>query len=94
MLSLSADNLMLQIVSPRIWLPSMQITWGVLTFCTSVVHDVRKVAYLVCFVESCHLTFPNTTPDVRHQVFSGYGGSIYICRHALYSGVVCSTRSP
>lgn len=26
------DNLMLQIVSPRIWLPTMQIVWGVLTF--------------------------------------------------------------
>ena len=26
------DNLMLQIVSPRIWFPSMQLVWGILTF--------------------------------------------------------------
>lgn len=26
------DNLMLQVVSPRIWLPMMQLIWGVLTF--------------------------------------------------------------
>ena len=26
------DNLMLQAVSPRVWLPTMQIVWGVLTF--------------------------------------------------------------
>lgn len=35
MLSVScevSDNLMLQVVSPRIWLPTMQIVWGVLTF--------------------------------------------------------------
>lgn len=29
---LSLDNLMLQRVPPRIWFPSMQIIWGVLTF--------------------------------------------------------------
>lgn len=26
------DNLMLQVVRPRIWLPTMQVIWGVLTF--------------------------------------------------------------
>ena len=26
------DNLMLQVVQPRIWFPAMQIVWGVLTF--------------------------------------------------------------
>ncbi len=26
------DNLMLQVVSPRIWFPSMQLVWGILTF--------------------------------------------------------------
>jgi len=31
------DNVMLQIVSPRIWLPLMQIIWGVLTFWYAVV---------------------------------------------------------
>jgi hypothetical protein len=45
-LNLSADNLMLQVVSPRIWLPSMQIVWGVLTFCTSAVHNVQQVTDL------------------------------------------------
>lgn len=28
----ASDNLMLQVVSPRIWFPSMQIIWGILTF--------------------------------------------------------------
>ncbi|KAK0206635.1 major facilitator superfamily domain-containing protein [Desarmillaria ectypa] len=37
------NNLMLQIVPPRIWLPCMQILWGVLTFCTSAVHNVQSV---------------------------------------------------
>lgn len=27
-----ADNLMLQVVPPRIWFPLMQIIWGILTF--------------------------------------------------------------
>jgi hypothetical protein len=26
------DNLMLQVVPPRLWFPLMQIVWGVLTF--------------------------------------------------------------
>ncbi|KIK48706.1 hypothetical protein CY34DRAFT_580095 [Suillus luteus UH-Slu-Lm8-n1] len=26
------NNLMLQVVPPRLWFPSMQIVWGVLTF--------------------------------------------------------------
>lgn len=37
------NNLMLQVVSPRIWLPTMQIVWGVLTFCSSAVHNVQQL---------------------------------------------------
>ncbi|EIM88537.1 MFS general substrate transporter [Stereum hirsutum FP-91666 SS1] len=37
------NNLMLQIVRPRIWLPAMQIIWGVLTFCTSAVTNVHQI---------------------------------------------------
>ncbi|KZP04351.1 MFS general substrate transporter [Athelia psychrophila] len=44
------NNLMLQVVSPRIWLPSMQIIWGVLTFCTSVVHSVEQI-YIIRFFQ-------------------------------------------
>ncbi|TCD66946.1 hypothetical protein EIP91_000724 [Steccherinum ochraceum] len=37
------DNLMLQIVPPRIWFPCMHILWGVLTFCTSAVKNVEQI---------------------------------------------------
>jgi len=37
------NNLMLQIVPPRIWFPCMHITWGVLTFCTSAVKNVQQI---------------------------------------------------
>ncbi|KAM5534921.1 hypothetical protein V8D89_011476 [Ganoderma adspersum] len=36
-------NLMLQVVPPRIWFPTMQIVWGVLTFCTSAVTNVQQI---------------------------------------------------
>ncbi|KAF8915895.1 MFS general substrate transporter [Mucidula mucida] len=45
------NNMMLQIVSPRIWLPSMQIVWGVLTFCTSAVHNVESI-YAIRFFQA------------------------------------------
>jgi len=69
-----ADNLMLQVISPRIWLPSMQIIWGILTFCSSAVQDVQQVIYLVRFrrvfsIKSCNL-------DLRDQIFSRDGGSV------------------
>jgi len=44
------NNLMLQVVSPRIWFPSMQIIWGVLTFCMSVVKNVNQV-YAIRFLQ-------------------------------------------
>lgn len=44
------NNVMLQIVSPRIWLPLMQIIWGVLTFCTSAVHRIEQV-YAIRFFQ-------------------------------------------
>jgi len=44
------NNLMIQIVRPRIWLPSMQIVWAVLTFCTSTVHTVEQV-YAIRFLQ-------------------------------------------
>ncbi|EIN10585.1 MFS pantothenate transporter [Punctularia strigosozonata HHB-11173 SS5] len=37
------NNLMLQVVPPRIWFPAMQIVWGVLTFCTSAVTTVQQL---------------------------------------------------
>jgi len=37
------NNLMLQIVPPRIWFPLMQIVWGILTFCTSTVTTVQQI---------------------------------------------------
>ncbi|KAF5388136.1 hypothetical protein D9615_000261 [Tricholomella constricta] len=44
------NNLMLQVVSPRIWFPSMQIVWGVLTFGTSAVHSVQQI-YIIRFFQ-------------------------------------------
>ncbi|KAI0347339.1 MFS general substrate transporter [Trametopsis cervina] len=44
------NNLMLQVVSPRIWLPSMQILWGVLTMCTSAVGTVEQI-YAIRFFQ-------------------------------------------
>lgn len=32
LLNISTDNLMLQVVPPRIWFPAMNILWGILTF--------------------------------------------------------------
>ncbi|KAL5488275.1 hypothetical protein ACEPAI_6383 [Sanghuangporus weigelae] len=37
------NNLMIQIVPPRIWFPLMQIIWGVFTFCTSAVTTVQQI---------------------------------------------------
>ncbi|KAK0190863.1 MFS general substrate transporter [Armillaria mellea] len=45
------NNLMLQIAPPRIWLPCMQILWGVLTFCTSAVHNVESI-YAIRFFQA------------------------------------------
>ncbi|KAF7776056.1 hypothetical protein Agabi119p4_4449 [Agaricus bisporus var. burnettii] len=44
------NNIMLQVVSPRIWLPSMQIVWAILTFCTSAVHRVEQI-YAIRFFQ-------------------------------------------
>lgn len=44
------NNLMLQVVPPRIWFPLMQIVWGVLTFCTSAVHNVQQI-YAIRFFQ-------------------------------------------
>lgn len=44
------NNLMLQVIPPRIWFPTMQIVWGVLTFCTSAVHDVQQI-YVIRFFQ-------------------------------------------
>ncbi|KAG5725367.1 Pantothenate transporter liz1 [Termitomyces sp. T112] len=44
------NNLMLQVVPPRIWFPSMQIVWGILTFGTSTVHSVQQV-YIIRFFQ-------------------------------------------
>ncbi|KAH8113343.1 MFS general substrate transporter [Phellopilus nigrolimitatus] len=37
------NNLMLQVVPPRIWFPLMQIIWGVLTFSTSAARTIQQV---------------------------------------------------
>ncbi|KAA1466254.1 MFS general substrate transporter [Dentipellis sp. KUC8613] len=44
------NNLMLQVVPPRIWLPAMQIVWGVLTFCTSTVNNIHQL-YAIRFLQ-------------------------------------------
>ncbi|OSX59270.1 hypothetical protein POSPLADRAFT_1150355 [Postia placenta MAD-698-R-SB12] len=44
------NNLMLQVVPPRIWFPSMQIVWGVLTFCSSAVKNVEQL-YAIRFFQ-------------------------------------------
>ncbi|KAJ8515973.1 hypothetical protein ONZ45_g6660 [Pleurotus djamor] len=43
-------NLILQVVRPRIWLPTMQLVWGVLTFCTSAVSNVQQI-YGIRFIQ-------------------------------------------
>ncbi|KAL0949663.1 hypothetical protein HGRIS_009702 [Hohenbuehelia grisea] len=44
------NNLIIQVVPPRIWLPVMQLVWGVLTFCTSAVHTVEHI-YAIRFFQ-------------------------------------------
>ncbi|KAF8640079.1 hypothetical protein AX17_001319 [Amanita inopinata Kibby_2008] len=44
------NNLMLMVVSPRLWFPLMQIVWGTLTFCTSTVHNVHQI-YAIRFFQ-------------------------------------------
>ncbi|KJA30072.1 hypothetical protein HYPSUDRAFT_125890 [Hypholoma sublateritium FD-334 SS-4] len=44
------NNLMLQVVSPRIWFPSMQLVWGILTFCTSAAKNVEQI-YAIRFFQ-------------------------------------------
>ncbi|TFY51671.1 hypothetical protein EVJ58_g10445 [Rhodofomes roseus] len=44
------NNLMLQVVPPRIWFPAMQIVWGVLTFCSSAVKNVEQL-YAIRFFQ-------------------------------------------
>ncbi|RDX53677.1 MFS general substrate transporter [Lentinus brumalis] len=44
------NNLMLQVVPPRIWFPAMQIIWGVLTFCTSAASTVQQI-YVIRFFQ-------------------------------------------
>ncbi|KIK65407.1 hypothetical protein GYMLUDRAFT_38859 [Collybiopsis luxurians FD-317 M1] len=44
------NNLMLQVVPPRIWLPLCQVVWGVLTFCTSAVQNVQQI-YAIRFFQ-------------------------------------------
>ncbi|TFK43382.1 MFS general substrate transporter [Crucibulum laeve] len=44
------NNMMLQKVSPRLWFPTMQIVWGVLTFCTSAVKNVEQI-YAIRFFQ-------------------------------------------
>ncbi|KAI0722253.1 MFS general substrate transporter [Cerioporus squamosus] len=44
------NNLMLQVVPPRIWFPAMQIIWGVLTFCTSAATTVQQI-YAIRFFQ-------------------------------------------
>ncbi|KAF8587874.1 MFS general substrate transporter [Ramaria rubella] len=44
------NNLILQRVAPRIWLPSMQIIWGLLTVCTSTVKNVQQI-YAIRFLQ-------------------------------------------
>ncbi|KAK7470804.1 hypothetical protein VKT23_002222 [Stygiomarasmius scandens] len=44
------NNLMLQVTPPRLWLPLMQVVWGVLTFCTSAVHNVQQI-YAIRFFQ-------------------------------------------
>ncbi|TFK76048.1 MFS general substrate transporter [Pluteus cervinus] len=44
------NNLMLQVVSPRIWFPCMQICWGVLTFGSSAVRNVQQL-YAIRFLQ-------------------------------------------
>ncbi|KAF5369911.1 hypothetical protein D9758_001191 [Tetrapyrgos nigripes] len=44
------NNLMLQIVPPRIWLPLMQVVWGILTFSTSAVQNVQQL-FVIRFLQ-------------------------------------------
>ncbi|KAK2466374.1 hypothetical protein APHAL10511_002016 [Amanita phalloides] len=44
------NNIMLLVIPPRLWFPLMQIAWGVLTFCTSIAHNVQQV-YAIRFFQ-------------------------------------------
>ncbi|KIJ55140.1 hypothetical protein M422DRAFT_219732 [Sphaerobolus stellatus SS14] len=49
-LGMIPNNLALQRIAPRIWLPSMQIVWGLLTLCTTFVKNVEQI-YAIRFLE-------------------------------------------
>lgn len=78
------NNLMLQVVPPRLWFPSMQIVWGVLTFCSSSVHNVQQVRPSITLFP-CQ-PFPQIA--VRYQIHPRRIRSIDIRRHALYSWIM------
>ncbi|KAH9938523.1 major facilitator superfamily domain-containing protein [Fomitopsis serialis] len=63
------NNLMLQVVSPRIWFPAMQIVWGVLTFCSSAVKNVEQL-YAIRFFQG--LTEASTFVGTHYILGSWY----------------------
>ncbi|KIP09226.1 hypothetical protein PHLGIDRAFT_29194 [Phlebiopsis gigantea 11061_1 CR5-6] len=62
------NNLMLQVVPPRLWLPAMQIVWAVLTFCTSAVHTVHQV-YAIRFLQGM---FESSTFVGTHYILGAW----------------------
>ncbi|KAF9451620.1 MFS general substrate transporter [Macrolepiota fuliginosa MF-IS2] len=44
------NNIMLHVVPPRVWFPTMQIIWGALTMCTSAVRNIEQV-YAIRFFQ-------------------------------------------
>ncbi|KAF8450366.1 MFS general substrate transporter [Boletus edulis BED1] len=89
------NNLMLQLVPPRIWFLLMQIVWGVLTFCSSVVQNVQQL-YAIRFLQGISeaSTFVGTHYILRAWYKSGELGKrsgIFTCSGlagTLFSGVL------
>ncbi|KZT12858.1 MFS general substrate transporter [Laetiporus sulphureus 93-53] len=61
--------LMLQVVSPRIWLPTTQIAWGVFTFCSSTVKTVHQL-YAIRFLQG--ITEASTFAGTHYILGSWY----------------------
>ncbi|KAF8524212.1 major facilitator superfamily domain-containing protein [Gautieria morchelliformis] len=63
------NNLALQRIAPRIWLPVMQIIWGLLTVCTSAVKNVQQI-YAIRFLQG--LAESSTFVGVHYILGSWY----------------------
>ncbi|KAJ7591205.1 major facilitator superfamily domain-containing protein [Mycena floridula] len=76
------NNLMLQIVPPKVWFPAMQIIWGILTFCTSSVTNVQQI-YAIRFFQG--IAESSTFVGTHYILGSWYKSSELGKRSAIFT---------